>query len=73
MLQFLVLAPRFAKGGEQFDDLERMLVTDLADELARAVGPGAAAILERPSADPLTVTPAEVRPVKVCALFRSTM
>src|SRR2546425_263393 len=29
-----------AAGGDAFDDLEQPLVTDLAEELARAVGPG---------------------------------
>ena len=46
-----VLNVKRAAGGEEFDDLERTLVSDLADELARAVGPGATSTLEPPRAD----------------------
>ena len=56
-----VLNVKRAAGGEQFDDLERMMVTDLADELARAVGPATTAILERPAADPLVAARPEAR------------
>ena len=47
-----VLNVKRTAGGEQFDDLERMQVTDLADELARAVGPGVAEMLEPPATHP---------------------
>ena len=56
-----VLNVKRTAGGEQFDDLERMMVTDLADELARAVGPEPTAILERPAADPFAPARADAR------------
>jgi len=37
-----VLNVKRSPGGDAFDDLEQTLVTDLAEELARAVGPGPA-------------------------------
>jgi DNA-binding NarL/FixJ family response regulator/putative methionine-R-sulfoxide reductase with GAF domain len=37
-----VLNVKRSAGGDAFDDLEQTLVTDLAEELARAVGPGPA-------------------------------
>jgi DNA-binding NarL/FixJ family response regulator/putative methionine-R-sulfoxide reductase with GAF domain len=49
-----VLNVKRTAGGEQFDDVERTLATDLADEVARAVGPGATgatAMLEPPAAE----------------------
>lgn len=55
-----VLNVKRAAGGEEFDDLERTLVSDLADELARAVGPGTISTLEPPTPDP--VTPARPEP-----------
>jgi DNA-binding NarL/FixJ family response regulator/putative methionine-R-sulfoxide reductase with GAF domain len=49
-----VLNVKRAAGGDAFDDLERTLVADLADEVARAVGPGAVGTLEPPASDPAT-------------------
>jgi DNA-binding NarL/FixJ family response regulator len=50
-----------AAGGEEFDDLERTLVSDLADELARAVGPGTTSTLEPPTPEPVAPARAESR------------
>lgn len=49
-----VLNVKRAAGGERFDDLERTLVTDLADELARAVGPSTGTMLEAGSTEAAT-------------------
>jgi DNA-binding NarL/FixJ family response regulator/putative methionine-R-sulfoxide reductase with GAF domain len=50
-----VLNVKRAAGAEAFDDVERMLVSDLADELARAMGPPAASTIEPPVAGPASV------------------
>lgn len=47
-----VLNVKRSAGSEAFDDLERTLVTDLADELAHAVGPSATDTVDRPAAQP---------------------
>ena len=52
-----VLNVKRAAGTEAFDDLERTLVTDLADELAHAVGPGATDTIDRPAAQPAANPP----------------
>src|SRR5205823_12431327 len=56
-----VLNVKRAAGGHAFDDLERTLVSDLADELARAVGPGVRATIEPARADPVAATRSEPR------------
>jgi two-component system, NarL family, nitrate/nitrite response regulator NarL len=56
-----VLNVKRAAGGQEFDDLERTLVSDLADELARAVGQGATSTLEPPSSDPVPPSRSEPR------------
>jgi len=45
-----VLNVKRAAGTDAFDDLERTLVTDLADELAHAVGPSGTETIDRPAA-----------------------
>ena len=56
-----VLNVKRAVGGDAFDDLERSLVSDLADELARAVGPDATGTPGSPAADPATSLRSEPR------------
>ncbi|HEY8732222.1 MAG TPA: response regulator [Candidatus Limnocylindria bacterium] len=56
-----VLNVKRAAGGDVFDDLERTLVADLADELARAVGPGATGTLEPPIAEPASLPRIDLR------------
>ena len=52
-----VLNVKRAPGGDAFDDLERTLVTDLADELARAVGPATSATAATAVAEPADARP----------------
>ncbi len=47
-----VLNVKRAAGGDTFDELERSLVSDLADELAHAMGPVATATIQPPAAAP---------------------
>ncbi len=47
-----VLNVKRSAGGDAFDDLEQTLVTDLAEELARAVGPGPAFAASTALAEP---------------------
>ena len=65
-----VLNVKRTKGSDAFDEVERMLVTDFADELARAVGPepvagqpGTAAVPEPRRSDVLRVLAVEDHPL----------
>lgn len=59
-----VLNVKRTGGGDAFDDLEQTLVTDLAEELARAVGPGpafTAAAIAEPATPGADVVPERLR------------
>jgi DNA-binding NarL/FixJ family response regulator/putative methionine-R-sulfoxide reductase with GAF domain len=65
-----VLNVKRAQGADAFDDVERMLVTDLADELARAVGSGGSSEAgePRPVSNPATRAEARTETLRVLAV-----